>query len=48
VNELLECAVRGIPDSNAGGHVPSAGARFPKRELLRFRSQLLDCFERMH
>ncbi|MEK6823024.1 MAG: DHHA1 domain-containing protein, partial [Nanoarchaeota archaeon] len=43
MNELLECACRGIKGASAGGHIPAAGGRFPKKDLLRFRSQLLDC-----
>lgn len=31
VNSLLETAIRGLPDSNAGGHIPSAGATIPRK-----------------
>jgi len=33
MNELLEKAVRGIPDSDAGGHVPAAAGSVPRAHL---------------
>jgi single-stranded DNA-specific DHH superfamily exonuclease len=41
VNNLLEKAVKGIPDSNAGGHTPAAGGGFPKKYLKTFKQRLL-------
>ncbi|MEM3154024.1 MAG: DHH family phosphoesterase [Candidatus Woesearchaeota archaeon] len=40
VNNLLEKAVKGIPNSNAGGHAPAAGAGFPKKYLKTFKQRL--------
>ena len=47
MNELLECAVKGLRGASAGGHIPAAGGRFRKADLVRFRSQLLDCVARL-
>ncbi len=41
VNDLLENAVKGIPDSLAGGHAPAAGARVPRGHLAQFKQNLL-------
>jgi single-stranded DNA-specific DHH superfamily exonuclease len=46
MNSLLECSVRGLKGSSGGGHIPAAGGRFRRSDLLRFRSQLLDCVAR--
>ncbi len=43
VNALLECAIKGIKGASAGGHIPAAGGRFPKKALARFKRQLLEC-----
>jgi len=40
VNDLLESAIKGFPDSNAGGHTPAAGAGFPKEHLDEFKERL--------
>lgn len=40
VNLLLSDAVKDIPDSNAGGHVPAAGGAFPKKYLKKFMENL--------
>jgi single-stranded DNA-specific DHH superfamily exonuclease len=40
VNTLLENAVKGIPDSNAGGHTPAAGGGFPKKYLKTFKARI--------
>lgn len=39
--KLLKEAVKGIPESMSGGHVPAAGADFPKRHLKEFKKNLL-------
>jgi single-stranded DNA-specific DHH superfamily exonuclease len=46
MNTLLECSCKGLKGSSAGGHIPAAGGRFKRSDLLRFRSQLLDCIAR--
>lgn len=40
VNNLLEKAIQGFPNSNAGGHTPAAGAGFPKKYLAEFKKRL--------
>jgi len=40
VNELLEQAVEGFDHANAGGHIPAAGAGFPKHYLEKFKENL--------
>ncbi|MBN1644686.1 hypothetical protein JW851_01425 [Candidatus Woesearchaeota archaeon] len=46
VNTLLENAVKGIPDSNAGGHVPSAGAVVPKKYYKKFKKRIINLLEK--
>ncbi|MBD3361556.1 hypothetical protein GF358_02060 [Candidatus Woesearchaeota archaeon] len=46
VNELLENAVKGIPDSNAGGHVPAAGAVIPKKYYKKFKKRVINLLEK--
>lgn len=41
VNLLLENAVKGFKEANAGGHVPSAGAGFPKKYLKQFKQRII-------
>lgn len=45
VNNLLEQAVKGFEDANAGGHAPAAGAGFPKRYLGAFKENLCQASE---
>jgi len=40
VNVLLEKAIKGFPHSNAGGHIPAAGAGFPRKYLETFKERL--------
>lgn len=40
VNNLLEKAVKGFKNANAGGHVPAAGARFDKKYLKTFKKRI--------
>ncbi|MDD5162702.1 MAG: DHHA1 domain-containing protein [Candidatus ainarchaeum sp.] len=40
VNRLLEKAIEGIPNSNAGGHIPAAAGGVPKEFLEKFMEQL--------
>lgn len=41
LNKVLENAVKGIPDSNAGGHIPAAGGAVPKKHFEEFKKNLL-------
>ncbi len=41
INELMEKSVIGIPNSNAGGHIPAAAARIPKKYKAKFKKNLL-------
>ncbi len=42
VNDLLEKSVQGIPDSNAGGHIPAAAGKIPRKYLKQFKKQLIE------
>jgi hypothetical protein len=41
MNTLLEKAVAVLPNANAGGHVPAAGAGLRKRDLPIFKARVL-------
>lgn len=41
VNDLLEKACKKIPNSNAGGHIPAAGATFPAQHLPEFKKRII-------
>lgn len=45
VNGLLEKAIKGFDNANAGGHVPAAGARFPEKYLDEFKKRVVDLHE---
>lgn len=47
VNNLLETAVRGLPESNAGGHIPSAGATLRITDYLLFKKRLIEEYEKL-
>ena len=42
VNSLLENAVKGLPESNAGGHIPSAGAKLLLKDYPLFKARLIE------
>ncbi len=42
VNSLLEKAARGLPESNAGGHIPSAGATIRAKDYAKFKKRLIE------
>lgn len=42
VNSLLEKAIKGFPLSNAGGHVPAAGARLRVEDLPEFKKRVIE------
>jgi nanoRNase/pAp phosphatase (c-di-AMP/oligoRNAs hydrolase) len=44
---LLKEAVKDIPDSTAGGHVPAAGARVPSIYLDKFKENLIRTYSKM-
>ncbi|MDD5148846.1 MAG: DHHA1 domain-containing protein, partial [Candidatus ainarchaeum sp.] len=48
VNELLENAIEGIPDSNAGGHAPAAAGGVPKEFFEKFKEQLIRELEKIY
>lgn len=41
MNELLENAIRGIPNSSAGGHIPAAAGRIPLKFIPQFKENLI-------
>lgn len=41
MNELLEKAVKGIPNASAGGHIPAAAGSVPRDYLNVFKENLL-------
>ena len=47
VNSLLEAAARGLPESNAGGHTPSAGATVRVRDYPKFKKRLIDEYSKL-
>lgn len=42
--KLLQESIKGIPDSNAGGHVAAAGGRIPIRYLNKFKENLFKVY----
>jgi single-stranded DNA-specific DHH superfamily exonuclease len=48
VNRLLEKAIEGIPNSNAGGHIPAAAGGIPKEYFKTFRKQLFEELEKIY
>ncbi len=47
MNNLMEKSIKGIPNSNAGGHIPAAAAKIPKRFRGKFRKNLLRAAKKM-
>jgi len=47
MNELMERAIKGIPDSNGGGHIPAAAAKVPKKYREKFRKNLFKALKAM-
>ena len=45
VNKLLENAIKGFKNANAGGHTPAAGAGFPKKYLKKFKERIVKTYE---
>jgi hypothetical protein len=39
--KLLMKGIEGLEESTAGGHVPAAGARFLKKDLQKFKENIL-------
>jgi len=46
VNNLLERAVKGWRNCNAGGHIPSAGAALPKKYYKKFKKRIVSLLEK--
>jgi len=42
---LLQEAIKDIPDSSAGGHVPAAGARVPSKFLNKFKENIFKAYD---
>lgn len=42
MNDLLEYAVKGIPNASAGGHIPAAAGSIPKDKLNEFKAKLIE------
>ncbi len=47
MNELMEKSIHGIPKSNAGGHIPAAAARIPKKFRAKFRANMIKVLKKM-
>ncbi len=47
VNSLLEKAARGLPESNAGGHIPSAGATIRTKDYPKFKKRLIEEYSKL-
>ncbi|MBS3078981.1 hypothetical protein J4218_02580 [Candidatus Pacearchaeota archaeon] len=41
MNQLMKKGIEGLKDANGGGHVAAAGARFLKKDLNKFKENLL-------
>ena len=41
MNQLVNKGIEGLKEATAGGHVPAAGARFLKKDLQKFKENIL-------
>ena len=48
VNDLLVKAVKGIPNSNAGGHAPAAAGSIPRQHARKFKEKIVEILERQY
>lgn len=48
MNELLENAIKGIPESSAGGHIPAAAGRIPVQCIQQFKENILAYLKSNH
>ena len=48
VNDLLVEAVKGIPDSNAGGHAPAAAGSIPRQYAKKFKNNVIAILEKKY
>lgn len=46
-NDLLQEAIKGIPNSNAGGHVPASGGSIPREYVEKFKKQLIESYNKI-
>jgi single-stranded DNA-specific DHH superfamily exonuclease len=42
MNQLVKKGIEGLDEATAGGHVPAAGARFLKKDLKKFKENILE------
>jgi len=48
MNDLLIEAVKGIPDSTAGGHVPAAAGSIPRAYVSKFKQNVISILEKKY
>lgn len=48
LNELLQEAIKGLPDANAGGHIPAAAAQIRKEDLDKFKKKLIELYKSLN
>ena len=41
MNKLMKKGVSGLENATGGGHVPAAGGRFMKKDLEKFKENIL-------
>ncbi len=46
VNDLLTEAIKGIPNSNAGGHAPAAAGSIPRQHAKKFKTNIIAILEK--
>ena len=42
MNELMRYAVKDIPNSAAGGHIPASGATVPRKHYPEFKKRVME------
>ena len=45
VNDLLESAIKGLKNANAGGHIPAAGGKILRKDLKKFKENIIKILE---
>ncbi len=48
VNDLLVEAIKGIPNSNAGGHIPAAAGSIPRQHARKFKKRIVKILEKQY
>lgn len=41
MNDMLKTAIKGIPNSQGGGHIPAAGGYLPKKHIEKFKQRVI-------